>query len=152
MRRILVGALLLVAGTARADLSGAAGPPGFPLGPRCARALTGAQARAGHGFTGAPTLQLGPSGAGAQFQVSDMCGVGGEGTLRLERDARPDARWHRLERGDLPDTYRARLTRRHAGWRAVIEITVEGLAPGDFEDAFREAVDVCFAELPAAPD
>jgi hypothetical protein len=146
MQRIAVAALVLMAGVARADLSGPASARRFPLGAGCADALERARTRAGAGFTGPPTLELSASGAHASFVVSDMCGVGGDGTLRLERDARPDARWHRVERGELPETYRARLTRRHAGWRAVIEIVVEGLPPGDFEAAFREAVDVCFAE------
>jgi hypothetical protein len=116
------------------------------LGPRCAAALDRARHRAGAGFTVEPDLTLGPGGATARFEVSDMCGVDGTGTLRLERDSRPDAPWRRLERSETPGNHRARLTRRHAGWRAVIEIAVEGLSPGDFEAAFRDAVDVCLAE------
>jgi hypothetical protein len=146
MRRLLVGVALLVAApAARADVSAPAVARGFPLGRRCAAALERARHRAGEGFTGEPELTLTLAGATAQFHVSDMCGVSGDGTLRLERDSRPDAPWHRLERSETPDNHRVRLTRRRSGWRAVIEIAVEGLSVGDFEGAFRDAVDVCFA-------
>jgi hypothetical protein len=146
MRRFLVGiALLVAAPAARADLSVPSNAHGFPLGHHCAAALDRARHRAGEGFNGEPELTVSPAGATAQFHVSDMCGVSGDGTLRLERDSRPDAPWHRLERSGTPGNYHVRLTRRRAGWRAVIDITVEGLSPGDFEGAFRDAVDVCIA-------
>jgi hypothetical protein len=147
MRRLLVGiALLVAAPAAHADLSAPANAQQFPLGRRCAAALERARHRVGEEFNGEPDLTISPAGATAQFHVSDMCGVSGDGTLRLERDARADAPWHRLERNETPGNYHVRLTRRRGGWRAVIEVIVEGLAPGDFEGAFRHAVDVCIAQ------
>jgi hypothetical protein len=139
----LAAALLLTLGAARADLSGTY----FPLGMRCARALEAARRRAAIGWTGdGPELKLTQEGATAQFRVSDQCGVDGEGTLKLERDARPDAGWHRIVREDGPFASRTRWTRRHAGWRAIIEVVDEGLAPDEFEPAFRAAVNVCFGD------
>jgi hypothetical protein len=146
MRRFLVAIALVVAGpAARADVSAPSNAQEFPLGRPCAAALDRARHRAGHGFNGEPDLALSMVGATAQFHVSDMCGVRGDGTVRIERDSRPDAAWRRLERSDTPGNYHVRLTRRRAGWRAIVDVVVEGLPPGDFEGAFREAVDVCFA-------
>ena len=139
--------LVSLVGVARADLSAPASAAlAFPLGTRCARALRTAQRRVGREFNGDPTLTLSATGADAQFHVSDMCGVAGDGTLTLVRDARPDAAWLRIHRSDEPGNAHTRLSRRYAGWRAVIDVVVEGLAPGDFERAFRSAVDVCLAE------
>jgi hypothetical protein len=154
MNRLLAAVGLVIASTsARADVSSPSpmarpatrDAATFPLGKRCARALERAQTRVGRDFTGAPELTLDAGGARAQFHVSDMCGVAGDGTLELTRGrAGDDTRWRRLARSDEPGNSHVRLTRSHAGWRAVIDVVVEGLAPGDFEHAFRAAVDACF--------
>lgn len=149
-RRLALGCVVLTvvagAGVARADLSAPdVVASSFPLGARCAQALVRAQRRVGRDFTGDPSLRLTAAGAGAELHVSDMCGVAGDATLTLARDPRPDSAWLRLHRSDEPGNAHTHLTRRHAGWRAVIDVVVEGLAPGDFERAFRSAVDVCLA-------